>query len=101
VPPIFEQYRDALADICRRHHVKRLELFGSAARGELRPDSDLDFIVEFESIPLKGFADNFFGLMQALSDTFQRPVDLIDESRISNPYFLRAINGNRKVLYAA
>lgn len=37
-----------LREICRRHHVKKLSLFGSAARGELRPDSDVDLMIEFE-----------------------------------------------------
>jgi predicted nucleotidyltransferase len=37
----------AIADICRRHQVKELSLFGSAARGEMRPDSDFDLLVDF------------------------------------------------------
>lgn len=40
--------REALATLCRRHHVTRLSLFGSALRGEARPDSDIDLLVEFE-----------------------------------------------------
>ena len=40
--------RDALARFCRRHHIRRLSLFGSAVRGELQPDSDLDFLVEYD-----------------------------------------------------
>lgn len=40
--------RDALAALCRRHHIHRFSLFGSVARGESRPDSDVDLVVEFE-----------------------------------------------------
>src|SRR5438105_4782127 len=40
--------REALERFCRRHHIRRLSLFGSAVRGELRPDSDLDFLIEYD-----------------------------------------------------
>jgi len=39
--------RDALADLCRRHHIRRLALFGSVLKGTARVDSDIDFLVEF------------------------------------------------------
>jgi hypothetical protein len=52
-----EHQLPTLADLCRRHHVRRLEVFGSAARdAELRPESDLDFLVEFEAQPPGGYA---------------------------------------------
>lgn len=43
-------FRDAtaLTDVCRRHHIRRLSLFGSMLRGVVRPDSDVDLLVEFE-----------------------------------------------------
>jgi len=40
--------QDALAAICRRHHIRRLSLFGSTLKGANRPDSDIDLLVEFE-----------------------------------------------------
>ena len=40
--------REKIAKFCRRNHILRLSLFGSALRGELRPDSDIDFLVEFD-----------------------------------------------------
>ncbi len=45
--PLFRD-ADALAAICRRHHIRRLSLFGSALKGIDRPDSDVDLLVEFE-----------------------------------------------------
>ena len=39
---------DVLADLCRRHHIRRLSLFGSVLKGTERPDSDVDLLVEFE-----------------------------------------------------
>lgn len=40
--------QEALAALCRRHHIKRLSLFGSTLKGTARPDSDIDLLVEFE-----------------------------------------------------
>ncbi|MGH9159920.1 MAG: nucleotidyltransferase family protein [Vicinamibacteraceae bacterium] len=51
----------ALEQLCRRHRVARLELFGSAARGdELSPGSDIDFLVEFEPLPPGTYARYVF-----------------------------------------
>jgi predicted nucleotidyltransferase len=48
--------REALADFCRRHHIRKLSLFGSVLRDDFRPDSDVDVLVEFEP----GEAPDFF-----------------------------------------
>jgi len=98
---ILRTRRDALAAICRRHHVRRLELFGSAAAGEDKPgESDLDFLVEFASPP-PSYADTYFGLMEALEQLFGRPVDLIVASTIRNPYFRADVERTKTLLYAA
>jgi predicted nucleotidyltransferase len=94
--------RDALAEICRRHRVKRLQLFGSTAAGHDRPDdSDLDFLVEFESVPEGEYADTYFGLREALEHLYGRPVDLVVDSAIRNPYFRESVERTKTLLYAA
>lgn len=91
----------ALDGLCRRFHVRRLELFGSAATGRDRPgESDLDFLVEFEPLPRGSYADAFFGLQEALEELFGRPVDLVVDSAIKNPYFRQAVDQSRTLLYA-
>lgn len=73
---------DRLAQICRKHGVSRLRLFGSTSRGEERADSDVDLIASF-SVPT-----GYFGLIQLedeLSAFFGRPVDLLTEGGLS-PY---------------
>lgn len=100
--PEFEQHRAALEALCRRYSVRRLELFGSTAKGQDRPgESDLDFLVEFGPLPTGGYADAYFGLLESLQDLFGRPVELVIPSAIRNPYFLEAIEGSRMLLYAA
>lgn len=94
--------RDRIADLCRRHHVRRLELFGSAARGDgFDPTrSDIDFLVVFDSDRTPTLED-FFGLRQELSELLGRPVDLVDPSALRNPYLRASVAQDREVLYAA
>jgi hypothetical protein len=88
--------------ICQRHGVRRLELFGSAARGDFDPSaSDLDFLVEFISNDWHGAADRWFGLIEDLEALFDRKIDLVDSTVAKNPHFLRVIQPDRVELYAA
>ena len=100
--PELEQRRAELETVCRRYGVRRLELFGSAATGQDRSgESDLDFLVEFGPFPSGGYADAYFGLLESLEELFGRTVDLVVPSAIRNPYFLKAIEETRTLLYAA
>ena len=91
-----------IAASCTRHHVVRLELFGSAARGTFdATSSDLDFLVEFRPMRPAEHADCFFGLQADLERLFGVPVDLVEPGPIRNPYFLQAIEQTRVVVYAA
>lgn len=99
--PIVE-HRIALEQLCRRYHVRRLELFGSAATGLDRPgESDYDFLVEFEPLAPGAYADTFFGLQESLEDLLERPVDLVVASAIRNPYFRESVDRTKSLVYAA
>lgn len=100
--PDIQQRRTELEVLCRRLGVRRLEVFGSAATDEFRQQtSDLDFLVEFESPTGPGYADRYFGLLEALEALFGRPVDLVVASAVRNPYFREAIDKSKVLLYAA
>jgi predicted nucleotidyltransferase len=100
--PLIEQKRSDISRICRQHLVRRLEVFGSAARGgDFDPaTSDADFLVEFVPGVRKGL-DTYFGLKAALEDLLQRQVDLVEPGALRNPYLLADINKAREVVYAA
>jgi predicted nucleotidyltransferase len=91
----------ALAAICRRFHVRQLDLFGSAVTGRFDPaESDLDFLVAFEEPLLSGeYAEAYFGLKDELEDLFGRPVDLVTEPALENPYLRRRIQAEKRTLY--
>ena len=68
-----------LADLCRRYKVRELSLFGSAARGEMRPDSDVDLLVEFLPDAQVDLVD-YAGLMLDLTRLLGRKVDLVSKN---------------------
>ena len=91
---------DVLPELCRRYHVRRLDLFGSATTGRFDPGrSDVDFLVAFEDLPRGAYADAYFGLRDALEQLFGRPVDLVTESSLENPYLRRRIEAERQPLF--
>ncbi len=99
---IIEQRRREIEALCRRFRVRRLDVFGSAATGIFREDaSDLDFLVEFEDPAGPGYADRYFGLLEALESLFGRPVDLVVDAAIANPYLRASVERTRALLYAA
>jgi predicted nucleotidyltransferase len=100
--PAIAQHQDELATLCRRYHVRRLELFGSAAAGDFNPESsDLDFLVMFEELDPPDYAEAYLGFYEALTELFARPVELVSTTAITNPYFLESVQRNRETLYAA
>jgi uncharacterized protein len=100
--PVLEGKIEQLAELCRRFHVKRLEIFGSAAAGAfLRESSDLDFVVDFGDQPLGSWGGLFLDFADALEELFGRHVDLIMPQSIRNPYFRRAVDASRRLVYEA
>jgi predicted nucleotidyltransferase len=90
--------RDKIADFCRRHHIRKLAVFGSVLHGDSRPDSDLDILVEFETGHVPGLA--FFGMEQELSELLGRKVDL-NTPQFLSPYFRDEVLAEAEVQYAA
>jgi predicted nucleotidyltransferase len=85
-----------VAAFCRRHHIRRLALFGSILRGDLRPDSDIDVLVEFDPNHIPGLA--FFSMQQELAQILGREVDL-NTPQFLSPYFRRQIQEEAALVY--
>ncbi|MHB1157150.1 MAG: nucleotidyltransferase family protein [Phycisphaerales bacterium] len=98
---LLEQHRSRIAALCRKYGVRRLDLFGSAARGDFDPvASDIDLFYEFDDDP-SNLADRFFGLLEDLEQLLGCQVDLVSRRDVRNPYFLQVANQHRVTLYAA
>ena len=82
IPDIAERAAE-LEQLCRDHHVQRLDVFGSATAGQYQSERrDLDFLVEFQPLPFSDYADAYFGLLDALRQLYERPVDLVVRAAI-------------------
>ena len=100
--PIVAERQSELAALCRQHHVRRLELFGSGTSDRFDSErSDLDFIVEFGPEASAVSWGTFFDLKEALEKLFGREVDLISAGPFKNPYFAESVNETRVTVYAA
>ncbi|MEA3369158.1 MAG: nucleotidyltransferase domain-containing protein [Candidatus Ratteibacteria bacterium] len=94
-------YKEKIEKICIQLHLKRLDLFGSATTEKFGPGSDLDVIVEFKKDDNYNRFDNYFALKEQLQNIFHRPIDIIIEKSIKNPYLKASIEQTRKNIYAA
>lgn len=97
-----EAHLPAIRALCAAHGVGRLELFGSAARGNVDPSrSDVDLFVEFRDLGWQGSFKRYMGLKLGLEDLLGHPVDLVESSAVENPHFKRVAEQRKELLYAA
>jgi predicted nucleotidyltransferase len=98
LPSGIELPSDSIAERCRRYHVRELSVFGSGARGDMKPDSDIDILVEFEPDAPIGLWE-FAGMADDLSGLLGRWLDLVSKRGLKprvRPYALR----DAKIVYA-
>ena len=97
---VITEHQQALETLCQRFQVKKLEVFGSVVTQKFDADhSDLDFIVTFADEEFGTLADRYFTFADALERLFQRPVDLLTERSLRNPYFIEEVNRTRQKVY--
>ena len=90
--------KDEIAAFCRRHHVRRLSLFGSVLRDDFTPDSDVDVLVEFEPGRVPGLA--FFAMEVELGEMLERKVELSTPAFLSR-YIRSEVMAGAQVQYDA
>jgi predicted nucleotidyltransferase len=99
---ILDDQRAQISALCRRFHVRRLDLFGSAARGfDFTDHSDLDFLVDYEPSHSPPSLSDFFELREALRTLLGRKVDLTMDSALRNPFLRSAIERTRRNVHGA
>ena len=98
--PLIESHRAEIAELCRRFHVHRLDVFGSAARGtDFDPThSDVDLLVSYTPDHRPDIGA-YLDLRDALAGLLGRPVDLIMENAVENPFVRAGIERSRQPLY--
>jgi len=88
--------RDKIGEFCRKHHIRKLAIFGSALREDFGPESDVDVLVEFEPGHVPGLA--FFGMEMELSEILARKVDL-NTPQFLSPYYRERVKEEAEVQF--
>jgi predicted nucleotidyltransferase len=96
---LIEEYSKEIAHLCKSHQVKSLYAFGSILTEHFNSESDVDLVVDFQPLNILDYGDNYYNLKFSLEDIFKRSVDLLEEKAIRNPYFLKTLNQNKKLIY--
>lgn len=92
-------YKNEIDELCVTHKVRSLYAFGSVLNSNFKTNSGIDLIVDFKNIDVNDYADNYFDFKFSLQDIFKRPVDLIEEQAIKNPYFKQAVDQTKELVY--
>lgn len=85
--------------LCMAHNVKTLFAFGSVCTERFNENSDVDLLISFNTMDFGDYADTYFNLADKFEDLFHRPVDLVTEKSLSNPYLIDSINNTKTLLY--
>lgn len=91
-----------LKSICKRHHVEKMFLFGSATDAvDFSSKTDIDLLYKFSKseIPEMDYADNFFSLLFTLQSLLKRNIDLVPEEKLNNPFFIDSIDKQKILIY--
>jgi uncharacterized protein len=87
--------------LCVSHNVQSLFAFGSVCSDHFNENSDIDLLISFKPMDYGDYADTYFELAEKLEQLLQRPVDLLTENSLKNPYFIDSVNRTKTLLYAA
>ncbi|MBE0638198.1 MAG: nucleotidyltransferase domain-containing protein [Bacteroidales bacterium] len=85
--------------LCDAHHVKELFAFGSVCTDQFTSTSDIDLLVAFKPLGFEDYSDNYFELAEKLEQALNRPIDLITDKSLSNPYFIKSLERTKTKLY--
>lgn len=85
-----------IQQLMRLYDVEQAYLFGSAASNNMKPNSDVDFLIRFSSnLDFETYGNNYFKLLYALQELLETEVELVAEETLVNPYLLESINNNK------
>lgn len=96
---LIDQNINRLKALCKKHHVQKLYLFGSATNDSFNENSDVDFLVSFHKIELPIYFENYITFKEKLSKLLNREVDLVEEQTLRNPVLINSINKSKELIY--
>lgn len=90
---------DKIRTLCLNHNVKSLFAFGSVCTDKFNNSSDIDLLISFNSMEYGDYADNYFLVADKFEKIFHRPVDLVTDKSLSNPFFIESVNQTKTLIY--
>ena len=96
---VIESNINKIREICKKYNVNKLFVFGSVLTNKFSKNSDIDFVVDFGKVDLYDYADNYFNLKKSLENLLQRPVDLLENNAIKNPFLRLSIDSSKQIIY--
>lgn len=96
---ILETYREEIFKLCENHKVKELYVFGSVLNDNFNESSDIDLLIQFDTIDVIDYFDNYMDLKEHLEELFHRDIDLLEHQTIRNPILKNSIDKEKKLLY--
>ena len=94
-----KQHIKEINTLCQTYKVAKLFAFGSVLTDRFNEQSDIDLIVDFDKSRIEDYFDNYFDFKYALEAVFGRKVDLVEEQAIKNPYFKKAVDTTKMLIY--
>ncbi len=96
-----DAYKPRIKTLCIENKVKNLFVFGSVLTSNFNENSDIDFIVDIDSSDPLDYADHYFALKFSLEDLLNRPIDLLENKAIKNPFLLQQIEQTKALVYGS
>lgn len=93
--------KSELIELCLKHQIEKLYVFGSVLGNRFSDSSDFDFLIQFKDIPFDQYTDHYFELHEDLENLLSRKIDLLTDNSLSNKYLKEEIYSSRLLLYAA
>lgn len=93
------KHLNQINSFCSKYKVKTLFVFGSAATDRFGPESDIDLIIDFDEEDPIAYAENYFNFKFELEQIMQRPIDLLEQKALRNPYFREQVDKTKVSIY--
>ena len=96
---IIKENIDKIEELCSKHDVQSLFVFGSVCSKYFSETSDIDLLISFKPMTSDKYAENYFFLADEFEAIFQRPVDLVTDKSLANPFFIESVNKSKFLIY--
>lgn len=96
---IIEKNLDKISDLCDKHKVASLFVFGSILTDNFKKSSDIDLLVDFSGVDLYDYADNYFDFKTSMEKLLKRKIDLLEDKAVNNPYLRKSIDASKRLIY--